>query len=473
MAWDAEMIALAHSPLNSELGMTLDEVVSHCDNTTGSFGRFQAWLGGDTAKIKEVLTAVQNAGMSPAFFASYEASENVGYYNGIQLGWLNYTYPQGDPVQDATAVAQHMVSVSNDSSRHPSWIDDGNKVDFVPQADKDAGNADFANMPLGTIGHAYIPSTAAATWEVYYPNGLLVEYNKVQNYGHPFTDAIRILKSWGGKITDGGSTTPVKPNKPAPSKPSTTPKPKPSVNTAPIKPVYHGAYMSHELGGSNRGFTNLNFEFFNNKKKADKPSNDTKPSNDNHNQDVDQGNKDKPKPSKPNEKLDLSWLDSIHGQQVGGDEQCYSLARAWAQHNGVTDPMTKSTASRQPGIKVAEENVEVGMGACNIGCEFPWASWGWEVIVNPTIDQIQAGDICCMVCDGVGGWIPPYQGVNYGHVCIAGTNSGGVFSLWEQNGTAKFAPNYNTGVAKQPQDNGKPDFAKNYIQLCFYAIRKK
>lgn len=459
---DAEMQAFIHSPINSDFGLSLDEVVSHCDNTTGSFGRFQAWCNGDTATIKSVLQAVQDVGMSPAFFASYEANEG---YNS-SWGWLNYTTPQGNPVQDASFVAKHMVAVSNTSTNQPSWIDAGNPVDFVPQADKDAGNADFASLALGTVGKSYIPSTAATTWEVYYPNGLLAQYNQIQDYGHPLTDAIRVIKSWGGTIT-GSSGTPAKPSKPAPNKPPTTSKPKPAVNTAPQTPIYLKNSNGFQLGGDNHSIRYGDFLFNKNKKASSKPTNNKKPAQDNHNQDVNQGNKDKPKPSNPNPNLDLAWLDSIHGQQVGGSDQCYGLASAWAQHNGTPQLIG---GSRQPGIEVANPSLDVSMGACNIGCEYPWDSWGWDVIVHPTLDQIKAGDICCMVCD-TAGWIPPYQGVAYGHVCIAGVNSGGIFSLWEQNGVSRQDGNF--GVAKQPQDHGSPDFAKNYIQWCFYAIRKR
>lgn len=301
---DAEMQAFIHSPINSDFGLSLDEVVSHCDNTTGSFGRFQAWCNGDTATIKSVLQAVQDAGMSPAFFASYEANEG---YNS-SWGWLNYTTPQGNPVQDASFVAKHMVAVSNTSTNQPSWIDAGNPVDFVPQADKDAGNADFASLALGTVGKSYIPSTAATTWEVYYPNGLLAQYNQIQDYGHPLTDAIRVIKSWGGTIT-GSSGTPAKPSKPAPNKPPTTSKPKPVVNTAPQTPIYLKNSNGFQLGGDNHSIRYGDFLFNKNKKASSKPTNNKKPAQDNHNQDVNQGNKDKPKPSNPNPNLDLAWLD--------------------------------------------------------------------------------------------------------------------------------------------------------------------
>ncbi|MCS5737479.1 hypothetical protein, partial [Herbiconiux daphne] len=178
------------------------------------------------------------------------------------------------------------------------------------------------SMALGTVGKSYIPSTAATTWEVYYPNGLLAQYNQIQDYGHPLSDAIRVIKSWGGKITGGGSTTPVKPTTPTPTKPKTTPKKKPVANTAPQTPIYLKGSRGYQLGGNNHATRYGDFLFNKNKKASSKPTNSKKPAQTDHNQNVKQGNQTKPKPSNPSTSLDLAWLDSIHGQQVGGSEQC-------------------------------------------------------------------------------------------------------------------------------------------------------
>jgi hypothetical protein len=91
-------------------------------------------------------------------------------------------------------------------SQNPSWVDAGFPVDFVPPAIKDAGNADFKSMASGTIGRIYLPSTAAATWEVYYPNGLKKEYNQVQDYGAPLAAAMQNIRSMGGDPLQGGAT---------------------------------------------------------------------------------------------------------------------------------------------------------------------------------------------------------------------------------------------------------------------------
>ena len=461
--FDAEMKAFLESPLDSDFGLSLDDVVSHSDD----FGRFSAWLGGDHAQIKAVLQAVQDAGMSPALFSAYESQEGVGDYRGSQLGWLNYTFPHGDPVSDASFVAHHMVDVSNDMGQAPSWIDAGNPVDFVPQDVKDMGNAHFASLPAHTVGRAYIASTAAACWGAYYPQGLTQAYNQVQDYAYPLGGALKVIKFWGGKITGGGgSTTPAKPDKPKPATPAKPPKPKPKPNEAPQTPIFQqGTKMAFQIGGNNHMFRSGNFLFNKNTKATAKPTQPTKNGNDNHKQDVKQGNESKPAPSAPSASLDLAWLDSIDGTFVGGSDQCYGLASAWAMHNG-TPQLISTNASRQPNVEVAEPQIDVGMAAANIASEYPWEAWGWEIIAHPTRDQVKAGDICCMVCDDPRGWIPSVDGVRYGHVCIAGQDSGGVFSLWEQNGT------FRGGTTKQPQRSGKPTL-DTYMPYMIHAIRKK
>src|SRR5699024_2617548 len=140
--------------------------------------RCGAWLNSDGTRIKQVLNKVKENGVSPAFFASYERTE--GYHSAC--GWLNHTKVRGDPITDANSVRQWIVSQSKNTTDTRAWIDYANYKDCVPADIKQKGSADFANMKSGSIGKVIIAGTAAATWEVYYPNGLKKEYNGVQNY---------------------------------------------------------------------------------------------------------------------------------------------------------------------------------------------------------------------------------------------------------------------------------------------------
>ena len=186
-----------HSKINDDFELSVDDVAKH----VGGYGRFNTWLGGNQSRIKEVLNAVKNAGVSPAFFASYECGEG---YNG-SWGWLNHTSPQGNPVQDAIAVCNWIKSQSTKVAQ-PAWIDYANYKDFVPASVKREGNKDAQNLPSHAIGRVVISGTAAATWEVYYPQGLSPAYNGVQQYGKPITEQYKRILAWGGKIDGKGGS---------------------------------------------------------------------------------------------------------------------------------------------------------------------------------------------------------------------------------------------------------------------------
>lgn len=186
--------SFVHSLVSNEFGLSVDSVAEKCK----SYGRFASWLNSDVTLIKEVLNKVKSNGVSPAFFASYEKTEG---YNS-SWGWLNHTSVNGSPLTDADSVSKWVASQSKDMSGSPAWIDYANYNDFVPEDIKTSGNADFQNMTSGSIGRVVIAGTAAATWEVYYPNGLLAEYNGVQDYGAPINAMMNTIIEWGGS---GGS----------------------------------------------------------------------------------------------------------------------------------------------------------------------------------------------------------------------------------------------------------------------------
>ena len=193
-----EKQAFLHSNIDDNFGLSIDDVAKNVQGQS----RFKHLLNDNIDNIKKVLKIVEDAGMSPAFFGAYEINE--GYVS--QFGWLNHTDYTGDPYDDAKSVAEHMVATSQKMDTIPAWVDVGtNNLDFVPQDIKQMGNADFKDMAKGTIGRAYIPNTAAATWDAYYPIGLKAEYNGVQDYGRAISDAFESIKSWGGQIGKGNN----------------------------------------------------------------------------------------------------------------------------------------------------------------------------------------------------------------------------------------------------------------------------
>lgn len=201
---DEELQNFIESDVSDSFSLSIDDIAEKTKN----YGRFRAWLNSDVGRIKEVLRAVEGEGVSPAFFASYEKTE--GYNNS--WGWLNHTRQQGSYLEDAQSVARWIVNQSNNMTDRPAWVDVGNPVDFVPSNVKEQGNNHFKSIPRGSIGRVVITGTAAATWEVYYPKGLLKEYNKVQNYGKPLTNMMITIKEWGGSGT--GASRPCFPTSP-------------------------------------------------------------------------------------------------------------------------------------------------------------------------------------------------------------------------------------------------------------------
>lgn len=196
---DAKMKQFVESPVSNEFGLSVDVVAEKCK----TYGRFEAWLNGDLVKIKEVLNQVKNNGVSPAFFASYERTEG---YNS-KWGWLNHTSVNGNYLTDSDSVSQWIVEQSKNTTDNPAWIDYANYNDFVPADVKAEGNVHFAGLKSGSIGKVVIAGTAAATWEVYYPNGLKAEYNGVQDYGAPITAMLNSIEEWGGSLDGGGEPT--------------------------------------------------------------------------------------------------------------------------------------------------------------------------------------------------------------------------------------------------------------------------
>lgn len=157
-----------------------------------------------SSNIGDISAAVKAAQVSPVFFYLWAVNEGGG-----AGGFINHyvkSHDTGSGVKDATADAEYMVAQSKDMNSIPSWIDAGNPVDFVPQDVKTAGNADFKKMPSGSIGRLYIAAGAAAAWEVYYPDGLKKQFNKVQNYGSPLKQAMQNIQSMGGDPQKGGAS---------------------------------------------------------------------------------------------------------------------------------------------------------------------------------------------------------------------------------------------------------------------------
>ena len=196
-----EMMAFASLPITSTWNISDSTAEQWFLQQAGARATITKF-GLNAGNIGNITAAIKTAGVSPVFFYAYTVNEGGG-----AGGFINHYRGDatGGGVGNAQRDAEYLATQANIMNSQPAWIDAGNPVDFVPQDVKNSGNANFQSMPAGTIGRAYIPATAATTWEVYYPNGLKREFNQVQNYGAPLNDTMQNIQRMGGDPTQGGA----------------------------------------------------------------------------------------------------------------------------------------------------------------------------------------------------------------------------------------------------------------------------
>lgn len=200
---DGAVSAIAHSSITATWGISESAIESYYLKNGDPIQI--SIIGVTESNIHSVTEAIKAEGVSPVLIYLYALNEGHNS-NGTNTGFINNTTRSGSAVDIAKADARYIRDQSNIMTSIPSWYDAGNRVDFVPQDVQDAGNTDFKNMPAEVIGRAYIPATAAATWEVYYPNGLKKEYNRVQDYGSPLKMMAENIAKLGGDPMQGGAS---------------------------------------------------------------------------------------------------------------------------------------------------------------------------------------------------------------------------------------------------------------------------
>jgi hypothetical protein len=208
---DDQLMAFASLPLTATWNISDTTAEQWFLKQTGARPTITRY-GLNESNIGAITSIVKGIGVSPVFFYAYAANEGGG-----EGGFINHysNEASGGGAGNARRDAEYLVNQSNTMNSIPAWVDvgrasrragGGSPVDFVPQDVKDSGNAHFQGIPAGTIGRAYIPATAATTWEVYFPDGLKKEFNLVQNYGRPLADTMRHIETMGGNPTEGGTT---------------------------------------------------------------------------------------------------------------------------------------------------------------------------------------------------------------------------------------------------------------------------
>lgn len=170
--------AFLKSPINADFGVNKQQMIS---NFAARSQKVQA-RGVDVSRLYDTIKA---AGVSPEWFFAYELQEQ-----NSNMGWLNHwSYPHGDPYNDATVVCNWIKQTANSNS-------------FVAATESGKGNQSLAaqwnaTYGKGTIGRVYLQATAAAAWEM---EGIAGGY-----YGQPIAGCMNVIRSWGGH-TNSGST---------------------------------------------------------------------------------------------------------------------------------------------------------------------------------------------------------------------------------------------------------------------------
>lgn len=289
---------------------------------------------------------------------------------GTYWGWLNHTSYTGDPYGDAASVAAWAVATSKDMSpMNLAWVDGANSPAGPSQDVRAKGNATANSLPSSAIGRMYLRGTAAAVWATFAPEWLNASVNGVANYGDPIKGCMEKLKAWGGKT--GGS------KKSSASKGS--------------EGGDSNSSSSSSIGGS------IGKAAIDSIKGASKGSEGGK---------KDSGN---------NQKW-VNFARSMLGRVIGSG-QCYALVSEYA---------------RQVDPQHIPNGLVGGMAAADIGIDYPWAQWGWQVVNNPKYEDIRPGDIINFHRGGrLPGW---YADPTWGHTGVVGAvPGGGKFELFDQN----------------------------------------
>lgn len=202
-ASNAEVRTFVNEPVTSTWNISDSKVEQWFLKQAGARSVVRKY-GLTASNIGNITKAVKSNNVSPAYFYIYAATEGGG-----AAGFINHfsSDTSGGGEANAARDAKYINDQSKVMTGEPAWVDMGvsPRRDFVPQSVKASGNADYKNMKSGSIGRIYIAATAAAAWEVYYPEGLKKSHNQVQDYGGPISVLMDSIKRLGGNPMDGGS----------------------------------------------------------------------------------------------------------------------------------------------------------------------------------------------------------------------------------------------------------------------------
>lgn len=155
--------------------------------------------GLNSSNIGQITSAVQTAGVSPAFFYLDTVNEGGGFG-----GFINHygSDTSGGGSGNATRDAQYIASQSKDKSAGPAT--GGGEPGDMPTAET---KSILDSLPSGSLGVYYIQATSAVTAELEELSGKTGDWDgNATGFGHPISDMMQNIKTMGGDPLQGGST---------------------------------------------------------------------------------------------------------------------------------------------------------------------------------------------------------------------------------------------------------------------------
>lgn len=166
----------AKSMINADFGVNKQQM---CQDFANRSQKVQA-RGVD---VNRLYDTIKNAGVSPEWFFAYELQEQ-----NSNMGWLNHwSYPHGDPYNDAVVVCNWIKSIAYSDSLTPAWSAAEGSISPDPNL-QSKWEQEFTK---GTIGRLYLQATAAAVWELAGRSGNA-------SIGRPLAGCVSTIKGWGG-----------------------------------------------------------------------------------------------------------------------------------------------------------------------------------------------------------------------------------------------------------------------------------
>ena len=201
---------------DGQTDFSLDEVVSFMSSSTMSTwgvslddaealflsrnSRVALYYGVTKSNIREISNAIQAEGVSPVFLWLYAVEEGGGFG-----GYINH-FTQANASLDKIEAGRNDARKILEQSKNPNKYiaSGGGIVSYMPL---EPAIAILDQLPIGSIGRAYLKMTAAVTAEIVTLNGHpgdwspgknQADYGGVGTYGPPVSKMMTLIQQLGG-----------------------------------------------------------------------------------------------------------------------------------------------------------------------------------------------------------------------------------------------------------------------------------